>query len=176
LECFNAASLACVGAQEEDDDEEDKEQEEEDEEQQEGEEEAEDDDDESEEEDMKFNADSVDPRLISAKQWGAGAVVLKAEAIPDSLPRSIEPSCELVEEGECCTAFSSLCVRLVSCTGKHMCNRGKHEYVSPGRWRGRVLLRASLYPPTRAVARRGQRAFSQAIPVNQRAVFCNSAN
>lgn len=49
----------------------------------------------------EFNADeAIDPRAVSNQTWQEGEVVLLGDEIPDELPRSLDPNCELVVEGE----------------------------------------------------------------------------
>jgi hypothetical protein len=42
----------------------------------------------------------VDPRAVSKQDWGQGQLVLRGDDIPNDLPRSLEPNCELQENGD----------------------------------------------------------------------------
>ena len=42
----------------------------------------------------------VDPRAISKQDWREDQVVLQGDEIPNDLPRSLEPNCELQENGD----------------------------------------------------------------------------
>lgn len=57
-----------------------------------------DDDDDGEDDDGggEYNANEmVDPRVISKQDWKKGQIVMKNDDLPDDLPRSMEPNCEL---------------------------------------------------------------------------------
>ena len=49
----------------------------------------------------EYNADeTVDPRAVAARDFRKGDVVLRNDELPDELPRSNEPNCELVADGD----------------------------------------------------------------------------
>ena len=39
--------------------------------------------------------DGIDPRWIAKSNFGSGVTILEGEDIPEMLPRSLEPNCEL---------------------------------------------------------------------------------
>lgn len=50
---------------------------------------------------LKANApDTLDPRMRAKQDTAAGAALLRGEEIPEGLPRSLEPNCEIIEEGQ----------------------------------------------------------------------------
>jgi len=63
--------------------------------------EEEDDDNSDLENDEKMNAaDGIDPRAIAKSNYNTGEIVLESDDIPEDLPCSTSPNCELIEEND----------------------------------------------------------------------------
>lgn len=69
--------------------------------------------DSSDEEEEENAPESVDPRAISKQDWKKGSVVLTGGEIPEDLPRSMNPNCEMEEDGN-----SNVIVRSLKAIGE----------------------------------------------------------